>query len=316
MVLLPAERTILAATLALVAVCLFLVWEKGTVVSLDGYIPSAYFAVLLIIIGQFYRRVRKAERVALTTHILALFIAYSVPAALFNILLLPRPSEPIDAMLVRMDSWLGYSWPGFCAWIAQYPRLSDLLRQIYNLTLAQLLFTFLFLGMANDRRRLHAAALGTVIASLATIFCWALFPSAGAAGYWTLAPEVDRIVRPVVSSAYGTELNRLFAEGVPDVSSLKVTGLIGFPSFHTVMALISLIAIWPYRPMRFALILISAALLPAILIQGGHNLMDVFGGTTITLISWRLGLMVFDTQLRNLRGSPQVLATAESQASG
>lgn len=44
--------------------------------------------------------------------------------------------------------------------------------------------------------------------------------------------------------------------------------------------------------------------------------MDVFGGTTITLISWRLGLMVFDTQLRNLRGSPQVLATAESQASG
>ncbi|UDL90313.1 phosphatase PAP2 family protein [Mesorhizobium sp. PAMC28654] len=298
MVFLPAERTIFTVALALTAVCLFLIWEKGVVVALGAYSWSIGFAVVMIAIGQFYRHVRKAERIAISTHILALFIAYSIPASLFNLLLLPRPSAPIDATLVQMDSWLGYSWPSACAWIAQYPHLSDLLRQIYSLTLAQILFAFLFLGMANDRRRLHAAALGTVFASLVTIFCWALFPSSGASAYWTLAPEVDRIVRPIVNSAYGAELNRLLVEGVQDISKLKTTGLVGFPSFHTVMALISLIAVWPYLPMRLVLILINVALLPAILIHGGHNLMDVLGGILITVVSWRLGVLVFEAQER------------------
>ncbi|MCV3208398.1 phosphatase PAP2 family protein [Mesorhizobium sp. YC-39] len=305
MIFLPAERTILTITLAMVAVCLFLIWEKGVVVALGAYGFSIGFAVVMIALGQFYRHFRKVERIALTTHILALFIVYSVPTSLFNLLLLPRPSAPIDATLVQMDAWLGYSWPDACAWISQYPRLSDILRQIYNLTLAQILFVFLFLGMANDRRRLHAAALGTVFASLATIFCWALFPSSGASAYWTLAPEIDRIVRPVVNSAYGAELNRLLVEGVRDISTLKATGLVGFPSFHTVMALMSLTAVWPYRPMRFALILINAALLPAILIHGGHNLMDVLGGTVVTALCWRLGLVAFEAQQRRPSSGPR-----------
>ena len=298
MIFLPAERIILNVSLALTVVCLFLAWDKGVVVTLGDYRFAILFAAAMVAVGQFYRHVRKDERIAITAHMLPLFILYSAPASLFNILLLPRPSAPIDAMLVRMDAWFGYSWPAACAWISQYPLLSDILRQIYTLTLLQILGSLLFLGMANDRRRLHAGALALVFASLITFFCWALFPSSGASAYWTLAPEVDRIVRPIVNSAYGAELNRLLAEGVKNVSELKTTGLVGFPSFHTVMALMSLIVVWPYRPLRYALIVVNTALLPAILIQGGHNLMDVFGGTLITFISWRLGLLVFDAEER------------------
>jgi len=298
MILLPAEQTALSIALALIAVCLFLAWDKNVTVALGGYSFSIGFAAVMVGIGQIYRRVGRAEPIALTTHVVALFVFYSMPAALFNLLLLPRPSESIDATLVQMDAWFGYSWPDACAWISQYPNLSDILRQVYSLTLAQILFVFLFLGMANDRRRLHAAMLGTIFASLATIFCWALFPSSGAAAYWTLAPEIDRIVRPMGSSAYGAELNRLLVEGVKDISELQVTGLVGFPSFHTVMALMSLIAVWPYTFARLALILVNVALFPAILIHGGHNLMDVFGGVVVTLVCWRLGFLVFQAQLR------------------
>lgn len=104
----------------------------------------------------------------------------------------------------------------------------------------------------------------------------------------------------MVNSAYGSELNRLLVEGVSDISELRVTGLVGFPSFHTVMALMSLIAIWPYRLARLALIVVNTALLPAILIHGGHNLMDVLGGTVVTAVSWWLGLRVFEAQDRRL----------------
>ncbi|TPN39413.1 hypothetical protein FKO01_04440 [Mesorhizobium sp. B2-3-3] len=308
MVLLPAERTILAVVVALVAVCLFLAWDKDVTVALDGYSFSIGFAIVMFMLGQFYRRVRKAERIALAAHVLALFILFSVVASLFNLLLLPRYSAPIDASLVWIDSLFGYSWPDACVWIAQYPVLSDALRQIYSLTLAQILFVFVFLGMAKDRRQLHAAMLAMVFAALATIFCWALFPSSGASAYWILEPEIDRVVRPVVNSAYGVELNRLLAGGTNDISTLQVTGLIGFPSFHTVMALMSLIAVWPYAFARFALILVNTALLPAILIHGGHNLMDVFGGVLITIACWRLGLLAFEVQQR------RSLSTAKREA--
>ncbi|WP_245475565.1 phosphatase PAP2 family protein [Mesorhizobium sp. M7A.F.Ca.US.006.01.1.1] len=297
--------------LALVAVCLFLAWDKDVTVALHSHLFSIGFAIVMTALGQFYRRVRKAERIALTAHALALFILFSVVASLFNLLLLPRHSKPIDATLVWIDSWFGYSWPDACAWISQYPFLSHTLRQIYSLTLVQILFVFLFLGMANDRKQLHAAMLAMVSAALATIFCWALFPSSGASAYWTLDPEIDRIVGPVVNSAYGAELNRLLVEGTKDISAMRVTGLIGFPSFHTVMALMSLVAMWPYPLVRLVLILVNATLLPAILVHGGHNLMDVFGGAVITMTSWRVGLWAFEAQQRRPSSRPkcEVLTT-------
>ncbi|WP_292859604.1 phosphatase PAP2 family protein [Mesorhizobium sp.] len=289
---------------------MFLAWDKEITVALDSHSFSIGFAVVMVLLGQFYRQVRRAERIALTAHALALFILFSVVASLFNLLLLPRYSPPIDATLVAIDAWFGYSWPDACAWISQYPLLSDILRQVYALTLVQILFVFLFLGMAKDRRQLHAAMLATVFAALVTIFCWALLPSSGASAYWTLDPEIDRVVRPIVSSAYGAELNRMLVDGIKDISAIHVTGLIGFPSFHTVMALMSLMAIWPYFFGRLGLILVNVALLPAILIHGGHNLMDVFGGVVVTIGCWRLGMRAFEAQQRRSCSSGTLEAPA------
>jgi hypothetical protein len=294
----PAERTILMITAALGVADLFLVWWKAIAVGPEFFAFSLGFAALMICIGQVYRQVRDSERIALVTHILGLFVAFSAVGALFNILLLPRPAAPIDATLVAIDAWLGYSWPAMTAWFADHPTLNAAVRKVYTLTLIQLLVAFILLGAILDRRRLHAAALGTVVASLATMFCWALLPSGGAAAYWTLDADVERLVRPIVNSAYGAELNRLFGEGVSDLSALGVTGLIGFPSFHTVMALISLIAVWPYRAARYPMIAVCLVLFPGILVHGGHNLVDVLAGAAITAASWAFGLAVYDAQAR------------------
>lgn len=304
----PAERTILLITGALGVASFFLVWWKGIAVGPEFFTFSAGFAALMIGVGQIYRQFRDSERIALVTHVLGLFVAYSAFGVLFNIVLLPRPTAPIDAALVRIDAWLGYSWPAFVSWFAEHPALNDIVRRVYALTLIQLLCAFIVLGALLDRRRLHAAALGTVIASLATIFCWALFPSGGAAAFWTLDPEVERIVRPVVNPAYGAELNRLFREGVTDLSAMGVTGLVGFPSFHTVMALISLIALWPYLIARLVLIGVCLLLFPAILVHGGHNLTDVLAGVAITVGSWMAGLKIYDAQTR-LAAEPRPVAT-------
>ncbi len=296
----PAERTIILIILTVVLIDAALILHKGIIIGFEFFAFSVVFCVAFVALGQFYRRFRNSERIALTAHAVGLFVAFTVFGALLNVVLLPRPSAPIDGILVRIDAWFGYSWPALCAWFAQYPWLSEIARGVYGLTLVQMLFVFKFLGLSLDRSRLHADCLAAIFAELITIFTWAMFPAAGASGYWTLAPEIDRIVRPVVSSALGAEINRLLAEGVKDVATLSTTGLVGFPSFHTAMALISLIAIWPYRGARVAYILLNTLLLPGILVHGGHHLMDMVAGTVVTLLSWRLALFVFDVQETNV----------------
>lgn len=314
MVFHPIERLILMLVGAFAVVDVFLAWWKGIHVSVDFFLFSLGIGGLFIAVGQIYRRWRDSERIALTMHAIGLFILFSIVGSLFNVLLLPRPTAPIDATLVQIDAWLGYSWPALCAWVADYPLLNAVLRFAYQLTLAQLFVAFVLLGMSLDRRRLHAGALAMVIAAIAVIFCWAMFPSGGASAYWTLDPEIDRIVRPVVNSEYGALLYRLYEDGVRNIDSLQVTGLIGFPSFHTVMGLISLIVVWPYRAFRITLLVVNSMLAPAILIHGGHNLVDVFGGAIISLATWRVGLAVFDAYERASRQQADVFGNSTGQA--
>lgn len=301
----PAERTLVTVTAALAAVDFSLLWWKGIAYGWGFFAFSLGFAALMLAIGQVYRRWRDSERIALVAHVLGLFVAYSLFGALFNIVLLPRPGVPVDADLVRFDAWLGYSWPELCSWMAQYPAFNEIVRAVYKLTLVQLLVAFIALGIMLDRRRLHTAALATVVASLVTIGLWSIFPSGGAAAFWTLDAEVSRIVRPIVNSAYGLELNRLFREGVSDLSALGITGLIGFPSFHTVMALVSLVAIWPYRVLRLAALAPTALLVPGILVHGGHNLADMLAGIAITAAAWpAAALMVAVQERKGAAGAP------------
>jgi hypothetical protein len=309
---LPAERTILLVIAAVAIVDFVLIVQKNVLIGMDFFAYSAGFVGVTLAIGQFYRVVRDGERIALTANAVGFFIAFTVVSSLFNVLLLPRPSEPIDALLVRIDAWFGYSWPALCAWFAQYPQLNGIVRSIYTITLVQMLFVFMFLGLSLDRRRLHAASLAAVFGGLCAIFIWALFPSAGPGGYFTLAPEIDRIVRPIGSSALGVEINRMIAEGVRDISTISTTGLIGFPSFHTVMALLSLVAIWPYRAARYVYIALNAFLLPGILVHGGHHLMDVVGGAVLTLVAWRFGCLVVDAQDRRQKLPPAAVPAVES----
>lgn len=294
----PAERTLVMVTAALAVVDFTLLWWKGIAFGWGFFAFSLGFAALMIVVGQVYRRWRDSERIALVAHVLGLFVAYSLFGALFNIVLLPRPGAPVDAELVRFDAWLGYSWPEFCAWMAGYPAFNEIVRAVYKLTLVQLLVAFIVLGIALDRRRLHTAALATVFASLVTIGLWSIFPSGGAAAIWTLDAEVAKIVRPIVNSAYGAELNRLFREGVSDLSALGITGLIGFPSFHTVMALVSLVAVWPYRILRLAALVPTTLLVPGILVHGGHNLADMLAGIVITAAAWPVGARIVAVQDR------------------
>lgn len=272
-------------TTALILVIAVLANMKGIDIVLESFKPMIIFPISFALLGAFYRVVRKNERISTTLLAIAIFGLYSVVANIFNHVLLPRDAPPIDALLVWMDELLGYSWPAWVEYFGQYPLLVELLRHFYALTLASVLFAILALGMLFGAQRLHAYLLSLMMASLATILIWAVFPSAGASAYWSLDPAIEELVKPTVSTAYGAKLNLLIENGMPQISGLNTMGLIGSPSFHTVMVLLPIFFLARNKLLFAVFSLYAAITLPSILLHGGHNLMDVIIGAGLAILS-------------------------------
>ncbi|MGC4026522.1 MAG: phosphatase PAP2 family protein [Mesorhizobium sp.] len=259
---------------------------QGFTVTITYVIAPLVFAGTFLLAGQILRRYFPNGRTELISNALGLSFLFSGPCSLLNLLVLPLASNPVDAQLIAFDSYFGYSWQAACTWVASVPLLSEVLWQAYELTFPLLIVSMIFLALMGDRKRLYTVILGVTYASLGTLFIWTLFPTAGPAGLQVLSPEVARIVHPSGNSAHALEIYDIMRKGVTDLTGPEYSGLIGFPSFHTVMLLFGLAAVWPYRPINYIFAAIQLVTLPSILVIGGHHLADIFGGVAMTLLCW------------------------------
>lgn len=141
----------------------------------------------------------------------------------------------------------------------------------------QLAALILLLGFTGRQVALHRFLLTGVFASCLSIFVWFLAPSFGPSAYTLLDPAIDMRLGRVVDAQYGAKLLS-FAQYGPDViAGDRLIGLIAFPSMHTVMAAMS---VWFTRrtPLFWPCVTLNLLMFPAILVHGGHHLVDIFAG--------------------------------------
>lgn len=306
--LLPAEKFVVTLILVLAALDLALLSYKHVAIDIPGYISALMTGGVAVAVGQFYRRFRHNEGIALAATAAGLFIIFSIVGSVFNYLLLPIVQQPVDGALAAFDEALGFSWLGFAAWTAGHPWLSAAYRFVYMSSMPQLIAVILILGFSKRAADLHLFLLTGLIGALLTISWWAFFPSFGATAFYSVPQDLLTDMPIIVGPEYGAELKRLAAQGVSYISPKDVLGLIGFPSFHTVMSLMS---VWFMARFRLALpvfVVINALMLPAIIVQGGHHLADVLGGAAAFAAS--LAFCTWIMSKINLR--PQPHWTAET----
>ena len=93
-----------------------------------------------------------------------------------------------------------------------------------------------------------------------------------------------------LDGSYARSLTGLLEHGPGRIGPREVKGLIGFPSFHTVMALLT---IWYARKLpllRWLALALNILVIASTPIHGGHHLVDLFGGAATTGIAvWLSG---------------------------
>ena len=279
------ELFVLKVIMALIVLDVGLVIWRGVELDIPGYLTTLAIGAGSLAVGQYYRR-KSDERIALAMTAAGLFILFSSFGSAFNYLLLPMAGERIDLLLMRADSFFGYDWASFASVVAASPFWASLLKFVYLSSMPQLIAAIVILGFSNQKDQLHQFILTGVFAALMTIGFWGFFPSSGPAAYATLPPEISNGVRLVVGSEYGSELNRLIAEGVQKLSPSDSLGLIAFPSFHTVMALMVVVFLRGYKPGWLFVAALNLLMIPAILVHGGHHFVDLLGGIAVFGIAY------------------------------
>ena len=88
-----------------------------------------------------------------------------------------------------------------------------------------------------------------------------------------------------LDSGYARELVRLLHDGAGFISPREAKGLIGFPSYHAVLALLVAWHLRDVKFLRWPALALNLAVIAATPIQGGHHLMDVLASFPVAVLA-------------------------------
>jgi membrane-associated phospholipid phosphatase len=190
------------------------------------------------------------------------------------------PAPLIDRDLARIDAALGFSTAAVVRLAAGFPRIRAALAIVYAaapLLIAASLIVPVLCGRATAAYRY---ILATAIAAVLTALAFSLWP---AAGPWT----VEGFRAAPDQAAVTAYLGALKVPG-PFALDFALSGVVSFPSFHVVLALLSATALWCVRPLRAVAAAFAAATCAATLTTGWHYGIDVVGGVAVAFTAQAL----------------------------
>jgi hypothetical protein len=258
-------------------------WAIGGHFALDvaAYCRLSLMALTLLLAARVYSTTRPDPRLAAMLFGTGFLCAFSLGASVLNYLLLTRAGTRIDDMLAAMDRALGFDWPHAMAWMAAHPRLNTLAYAAYSSMLPQVAVLTIALATV-DPARVYRFVAGVAVGALICIAVWSLAPSFGA--FSVYANPVPHAFL-ALDGAYAHDLVRLLKNGPGLISPADAKGLIGFPSYHAVLALLVMWHARGLKYLRWPAVLLNVAVLLATPVQGGHHVMDVLGAIPVTALA-------------------------------
>jgi hypothetical protein len=279
-----AEVLILGSIAILGLATLALTEALGRIVVWSTFVPGIFATLGLIAVAAYARRAKSAHRLALCGIGIGLYFAFSAFASIFIYALYPLPFPLIDHHLAAIDAVVGYNWKDFTEGMARIPVLPEALHFLYLSSYPQLALTILVLGVLGRETALHRFLLAGMVSLALTTAFWFFWPSIGPSAFTTLPAEITERFGLATDPRLGAYLLQLVYEGPSVISPDKFTGVIAFPSFHIIMALL---VFWYLRGTLFVIPagLSGIAMIPATLAHGGHHLVDIAGGLVAFILT-------------------------------
>ena len=269
------------------AAALFFAFQPLTPVKVawPSFAPPYAMIALIGATGLVYRRLGRDAGIASACFVTAQILLFSNFAALDNYLGAALHRPLVDESLAAADRAFGIDWMAYVVWIKSNAFVSLVLTGAYMSTTLQLAAAIMFLGITQRIGRLDELTFAFMIGAAVSIGVWCVYPSFGALplhyAHGLPAPGFTL----AMSEADARNLLAIHAGHVAPLRFDEMAGLIGSPSFHTVMALLT---VWAMRGLRIAFPLAVAVNIPVLLAipaDGGHHFVDMAGGLVVAVLA-------------------------------
>ena len=269
-----------AIVLPLLAIDLILAWfvridAMGELRTLAG-VSIGSVGLWILVAACCYCRWRGITSLGDASQLLA-WALLVIPAITFLIPVAGRtPCPLVDGALARIDAGVHFHTADMVRLMSRFPHARRTLVIAYDLlgllVIAALVVPALA-GRARDSRRYILAVL---FAAILTAALFALWP---AAGPWTVegfAPSKDQA--EVIGALSLLKSGQSLPEGTK-------SAVVAFPSFHVVLAVLSVIALWNLRWVRWFALTLGTLICISTISTGWHYGIDVIGGLVVTYLA-------------------------------
>jgi membrane-associated phospholipid phosphatase len=221
-------------------------------------------------------------------------VALTLP---FPFLAAARIGMPLrDSLFARMDEAMGIYVPGLAHWATNhwFGLLLDRSYGCLELLIAVAILVPAFTGKSKSANEFLTANL--IVCALA-LPLFTLLPAVGPwFHYHTMATPMQLQVQNQLLQLRGSGPYSLGSEGA---------GIVSFPSFHAIWAILSARALWGFRFARIPVCVLSAMIVASTLTTGWHYLTDVLAGAVLAALSIYLAGLL-------LRGEDQPLVPVDT----
>ncbi len=232
------------------------------------------FGILLAAAAVYFRR---EETFILSLTTLLQVVLFSSGFVLLTYLgaITARPFA--DDLLAGWDAALGFHLPDVVAWQAHHPAIGAVLGASYDTLLPQTAALVIILGLAGHRKPLELFVLRMIVAGLATLAFFLMMPAEGPFSHYGFAPSAEQ-------AHYLDHLHTLRSGARTCFSFNDAEGLITFPSFHAIWAILLTVACIGRRGVCLFFAALNAAVILSTLTTGWHYLCDVLAGIVVAAV--------------------------------
>lgn len=245
-------------------------------------IIQRFSVVALFLTGAALFAANDRPRTALTLEAFALTLttALTVPGITSMVAALGLPYR--DAELLAADHLLGFDWEAIALWTRDRPQLSVFLSHVYSSLLWQPAILMPLLAYA-DPERLRRVLGAATISLCATVAIFVLTPAE--TGYVYLGYQRSEFPDLLANTSWGVAeiLNAIRAGD----HQLSLEGLITFPSYHAVAAVLFAYAWMAIPVLRWPFVALNVTMVFACVPIGSHYVVDVIGGLIIAYFAYR-----------------------------
>ncbi|MEP7008343.1 MAG: phosphatase PAP2 family protein [Sphingomonas bacterium] len=272
-----------AAVSSLIVLIAMMAWEHLRIDPL-AVAPMSFagIAALLVTTAYVYRRpANRMQRIARDiSEYFGLFTLIALIGATATYPLSAGSHGFVDPALQQVDALLRFNWIAWYDVVAAHRSLQLLGTAAYQsifVSPAILLGYFAWTGHRASARGFIAAFWLAAVMSLAL---FPFLPAEGPLAFLWRGPIPYMPESALYQMSLIPELRRHDISHV-DLGALR--GLVSAPSFHTASAILYVATAWPFRRLRWPLLVINVAMLLSIPVEGTHYLTDMIAGALVAI---------------------------------